>query len=308
MDEDGRTDAEGWSLRLRPNTQYSVTLRICCADANATAVINIAGIGDIPLTDPDGDHLYSGSFQTGPRSSDAVSMTLTVTCGDSAITVSSTLNLIDPEGVVYDAVSGQLLGNATVTALEGQTTGANSTDATFAQWNAADFGQVNPQSTAADGHFSFLTPAGLYRLEAGHSGYQPYRSTDINVVSDPVQYNVPLTPLISDPAKYTVQVSEEGFSPAVLTVELGAVIEWVNVGADSHSATSTSPTVVSPAAAANGWDSGLLGASEAFKTRLNVVGTYTYRDAQNPLSTATIIVQQGGSALNHSIFLPTVRK
>src|SRR5690606_27239526 len=118
--------------------------------------------------------------------------------GSAAVEGSGTV-LIDPEGVVYDVGSAQPVVGATVACMQGQASvSASSSDAIFALWPAAEYGQINPQSTAADGYFSFMTPAGAYRLEAAGSGYQPYRSTDIQVVSEAVRYDIPLTPLVGD--------------------------------------------------------------------------------------------------------------
>jgi plastocyanin len=311
MDENGRTDAEGWSLRLHPNATYSVSVRICCEEANASAAINIADVGLVELSDPDGDHIFTGSFSTGPRDPTPGDMSLTVTCGDNETTANGQVVLIDPAGVVYDAITRQPLAQATVACMEGQATSAGATPTTaFTLWNAADYGnQVNPQSTLADGQFSFLTPAGLYQLVVSKPGYQPYRSTAINVVDEPVRYDTPLTPILTQAANQVIEVSEAGFNPAVLTVTPGAVVEWVNVGSDSHTSTSSNPQPIGPASAAGGWDSGLLAAGESYKLQLTTEGTYIYQDNQNPANTATIIVQpSAGGELTEKTFLPLVAR
>ena len=148
-----------------------------------------------------------------------------------------------------------------------------------------------------------------YQLAVTKSGYQQYRSANVDVVDEPVHYDVPLTPLIAEAAGQVIEMSEAGFSPAVLTVKPGAVIEWVNVGTDSHTATSVNPAVPQPAAASGGWDSGLLAAGESYKFRFNAEGTYTYQDTQNPANTATIIVQQADNpAESQRVFLPVINR
>jgi plastocyanin len=309
MDKNGRTDAEGWSLRLHPNATYTVSVRICCEEANASVAINLGEVGLVELSDPDGDQTFTGSFTTGPRDPTPGDMALTVTCGDNETTASGQVVLIDPAGVVYDATSGQALAGASVACMEGQAVSAGApTTTAFRLWNAADYGnQVNPQSTLADGQFSFLTPAGLYQLVVSKPGYQPYRSTTINVVDEPVRYDTPLTPILAQTADQVIEVSEAGFSPAVLTLAPGVVIEWVNVGNESHTSTSSNPQVVGWASAASGWDSGLLSAGESYKLQLTGAGTYTYQDTQNPANRATIIVQpKAGGGLTEKTFLPLV--
>ena len=91
------------------------------------------------------------------------------------------------------------------------------------------------------------------------------------------------------------------------------MIEWINAGGEVHSSTSITPAVKLEGAAAaaiaadNGaWDSGLLQTGESYKRQLNVEGTYTYQDATNPNSTATIIVKQAEA--NNKVYLPVVSR
>jgi plastocyanin len=311
VDENGRTDAAGWDIRLRPNTTYTVSVRLCCDEPNASVTLTVTN-QSVLLTDPDGDGLYTGSFTTGRRNPAPGELTLTSVCGDSTVINSGSVVLIDPEGVVYDLTTGQPVAGSTVACLEGQPSSAGA-DApmVFSLWNAADYDQVNPQSTVADGYFSFMTPAGRYQLTVAKSGYQPYRSREIAVVSEPVRYDVPLTPVVADAATQVIEISAAGFSPAVVTVAAGAVIEWVNVAEDGHTTTSTSPALPGPSAAdattTGGWDSGLLGVGESYKLLLTTAGVYTYVDAENPAHSATITVQ-GSNATTDSLFLPVITR
>ena len=119
-----------------------------------------------------------------------------------------------------------------------QATGAARDAATvFDLWPAADYDQVNPQLTAADGYFSYFTPAGTYRLAVSRAGYQDYRSTDIEVISEIVRYDVPLTPKIDAAVDHAIIVAENGFEPAYLVVQPGDVVQFVNMDTDGHTAT-----------------------------------------------------------------------
>ncbi len=314
VDETGRTDADGWSVRLRANMHYTLTVKICCTDPNASATIEVPVVGEVALTYAAARDLYVGSFTTGDRAEDPQPepMSLTVVCGDNEITFGGKI-LIDPEGVVYDVNTRQPISAAQVSCLEAvATAGSTGNDSAFSLWPAADYDQINPQSTLADGYFSFWTPAGTYRLAASHAGYQPYRSVDIAVVDELVHYDVWLTPNIADAATQVIEMGDEGFNPAIVTVQPGAVIEWVNLDVDGHTATSDDLVVsATSGAAAVSWDSGLLTGGESYKLRLNSAGTFTYVDRTNPANTATIIVSQAtgnpdtGQVL---IYLPMVQK
>jgi hypothetical protein len=72
----------------------------------------------------------------------------------------------------------------------------------YVPWNAWEFDQVNPQYTGPVsiwpdlvprlGYFSFLVPAGSYRLLATAPGYVPFQSQVLYVTNSPVTLNVPM--------------------------------------------------------------------------------------------------------------------
>lgn len=58
----------GWYVALAPSTTYTVSVRICCDDASTVVTATIPSVGEISLTDADGDHRYTATFTTGgPR-------------------------------------------------------------------------------------------------------------------------------------------------------------------------------------------------------------------------------------------------
>ncbi len=312
VDENGRMDADGWSVRLHPNTAYTVSVQICCQAKTVTATLVISARGAVTLTHSGDDPLYTGVLTTGPRNPASTTMTLTVICSDTVVSDGGSVVLIDPEGQVNDIRTGQPLGEASVANLEANTGAANAQETTaYSLWDGSPYGQINPQTTQNDGQFSFLTPPGAYQLSVNRTGYQAYRSPDLVVVQDPVHYDVGLTPAIQEAAAYTINISTAGFDPMILTVPPGAVVAWVNTDAADHTATSSGAGAATSGATAAAWDSGLLSAGQVYKFRMDTEGSYTYVDQTNPANTATIIVSKetGTPGENQqSIFLPVIQK
>jgi len=304
VDEEGRTDESGWSLRLRPGSTYTVSVQLCCAAPDAGVQLVISDTLTVDMSDPDGDGVYAGVFTAGDAPHTSAAFRIVAHCGSTAVEGSGVV-LIDPEGVVYDVKRAQPLVSSAVACLQAQgDVSGSGADAVFSLWPAADFGQVNPQTTAVDGYFSFFTPVGSYRLEASHSGYQSYRSTDIQVVSEAVRYDIPLTPLVAEPVKHIIQVTEYGFEPAYLAIAPGDVVEWVNMAVDGHTATSLK-AVSSAAVGAANFDSGLLLAGERYQFRFESAGDFSYVDAVNPANAATIVV---GDAVTLKLYLPAITR
>jgi plastocyanin len=304
VDEEGRTDAAGWSIRLRPGATYTVSVKLCCAAPSASVQLVISGTTPLELTDGDGDQVYSGVFTASEVRHAAGSMMLTVQCGDTSFTGSG-VQLIDPEGQVYDVKTAGTLAGAAVACLQAQGTAADAgAAAAYDLWPAADYGQVNPQSTLADGQFNFFTPAGVYRLAVSRTGYQPYRSTDIAVVDEAVHVDVPLTPIVDRAADHVVVITDYGFEPAFLEVGAGEVVEWVNMGIGGHTATSLKAQTGVATVGAAAFDSGLLLAGERYRFEFVEAGGYAVVDRANPANVADILVVNGGEFL----FLPAVRR
>jgi plastocyanin len=222
--------------------------------------------------------------------------------------------LIDPEGNVYDASTGAPIASATVQCQEAQTVAAadGSTNTVFALWNAAEYEQVNPQITAADGYFSFFTPVGTYRLEVAQTGYQPYRSTDIAVVDEAVRYDVPLTPQVDQAATTKILITENGFVPSYVEIAPGSVVEWINLDVEGHTTShpqaTPAHTLATDTTASVAWDSGLLLANESYKLRFDRAGSFDYGDSTNAFNTAVIVVQERlpGPTQTQQVFLPLV--
>jgi plastocyanin len=276
------------SARLQAGETYEVAIQSCADDPNQQITLVLPNGEAVSLSDEDGDGRYTGSFVfSAARSSVSETGTtprLIVTTGSSEQSFELGLQAL-ALGIVRDALSGQALEGASVAALDG---GAGEQGGSGEAWPEAALGQPNPQTTGADGGYSFTSPGGLNRLDVVRAGYQPYRSWNLLAEAGTLAPNLALTPEIAGPADHTIFVSASGFSPAVLTAKPGELIEWVNVELDEHTASGTA------------WDSGALQAGQRYRLRLNRVGSYSYGDAANPLAAATIRVEGGG------LFLPIV--
>lgn len=309
----GRLDESGWSVFLRAEHTYTISVELCCDDPNAQVELELNGTV-IPLSDDDGDGIYTATFTSSGRQVGSIRICvvceLIKRCSDGELT-------IDPEGTVFDILSGTPINAADVACFQ-STGGAASTEQSFALWPAADYGQINPQSVAADGYFSFFTPPGTYQLTVEKDGYQSYRSWDLVVVDTPVHFDVPLTPLIAQSADQRIDITDDGFEPAVIKVTPGSVVEWTNIGDGLHTTTSITPTVsfdgsqaATVTADSGAWDSGLLTPGTSYKRQLMNEGTYTYRDSENPAYTATVIVAEkevSQPSADVMIFIPLVNR
>lgn len=121
--------------------------------------------------------------------------------------------LIDPSGFVFEgSMSNPLEG---VTAVVEEKVGEE-----WKQWNAAFFGQVNPQVTDAEGRYGWDVIKGDWRVIFTKKGYAPYISRIVQVPPPETELNVPLV-RTAPPQIETVtpaQGSSEVKKDAVMTV------------------------------------------------------------------------------------------
>ncbi|MEG2137477.1 MAG: hypothetical protein RRY64_02340, partial [Oscillospiraceae bacterium] len=94
----------------------------------------------------------------------------TVVSGDQTLelVVAEVTLLIDPSGVVVDQ-NGKPLAGVTVTC---QIKNGD----LWTDWDAENYGQVNPQKTGVDGKYGWMVVDGTYRILATCPGYEPYDS------------------------------------------------------------------------------------------------------------------------------------
>ncbi|MCP4539360.1 MAG: DUF11 domain-containing protein [Chloroflexi bacterium] len=313
----GSQDASGWVAQLRPGETYNVSLRFSggASQAEKANILVWVGATKIILTDDDEDDIYEGTFTTpeiptsGQRvkapSATQYDVELSILSGQVESIFGGTVEAA-PGGVVYDVNDANPVEGAMVAAFTVVSDSGEIPFAYYNGWFGEDYGQTNPQTTTVDGTLSFWAPPGTYRLDVSHPDYQPYRSQDIAVVGNLLYDDITLTPVITQEADYVVSVDGDGFDPAVLWVPPGAVVQWVNVDVQDHTATSVASDG-SGTIGTGGWDSGVLAAGELYLFQLDMAETYVYQDGENPSNTGLIIVDPDLIGAGN-IYLPLVLK
>lgn len=236
--------------------------------------------------------------------------------------------LVDPDGYVfdvddggaYDPVSGMY---APITPLEGITVTAYMWYPQWGGWTpwpAHMYGQTNPQVTTgtyADGvpipgYFAFFTPPGLYYLQVtGDNGYQDWRSPVVEVITEIVHVNVPLTRLPDEETTiYPITLTVAGAEPAWLTVPAGSAVAWEVQLRDTDTITDALDWMVNPILHPlsdvdpllnrAGFDAGYLLPGQFYIRRFDQGGTYTYTDANG--HSGTVVV----TSVERKIYLPVV--
>ncbi len=224
--------------RLRSFSQVSFDLRLPCTSA-PTVYLDVTenGLYHAQLPAVSVDPLPGGQWQAhldlwigNVRNSYNVSVVWD--CGSGEQRELLVYILIDPDGYVFN----QSLVNAGATITDSLVTSAVitayvKTGADWAVWPAALYGQTNPQTSdnqstdgvPTPGYYSFLTPAGQYRITANAPGFQPYQSPVLTVITAPVHLDIGLLP---------VQVSQGSlFQPADLSASaLQTNQPWARMG------------------------------------------------------------------------------
>ena len=286
------------NLRLVGNGPFQLGVTSCVDLSQVVSKYIGETEKNITLTDPDQDGRFTGVLDLGARSRSggAVSLSLTVT-NEEGETTFDAAGARETPGQVVDAVTGQPIAGAKVTLLVEQATASSSGSSFGGVPLTGDFGQVNPQTTGADGGFYFAPPPGVYRLLVSAPGYHSYRTSGVTVDDEAVSPIIRLTPAVSDPADVTVVMDEGGFEPDRLTLPPGTVVEWVNGDLAEH------------ATVAELWDSGVLWPGEAFRLRFDETGTFTYGDGENPLNQGEVEVDPSAPPPGtRFIYLPVVAR
>lgn len=285
----GATQTGTW---LRAGETYTIGVNSTSNRPNQNFKVTFEDILISSLRDDDGDGRYTGTFVYnpivlhGPAAADAASL-FRLSISNGGLEQGYDLS-VQPltSGVVRDALTNQPVANAALTLLGAQVQAG--VEAVFSAWTSGALGQPNPQTTGADGAYSFNTPGTLNRVDADRSGYQPYRSYDLDADAGLIAPDIDLTPDIAAAPSTTILATANGFEPAYVKVAPGSVVEWVNVDLAEHTTTNAT------------WDSGVLGAGQSYKFQLMTQGTYTYADATNPENTAVIVVE------GYRLYLPLV--
>lgn len=236
-------------------------------------------------------------------------------CG-TTVSFYTDVNLIDPDGYVYDASKGFNPDQPVQNVLPGTTVTAYAylpEWGGWVPWPAHLYGQQNPQVVGGNGYFAFFTPPGKYYLEATPlPGFQGYRSPVLEVIDTIIHWNIPLTPLPAAAPAARLAVLPQGGSPITITVSAGQVVEWASTlpmeaGEDAYRQYSLVPGVrlwtANPTSASPlGWDSGALAPGGVYRRVFTTPGIYTY--ALGNGQTGSVVVKPA----EKKVYLPAVIK
>lgn len=119
--------------------------------------------------------------------------------------------LIDPSGYVFEGTMDNKL--------EGVQAVVEVKDASgkWVQWDAAKYGQVNPQVTDADGRYGWDVINGEWRVVFTKEGYKPYISRVMKVPPAETELNVPMVK-VTDPM-ITTKAADVGSSNLTITFD-----------------------------------------------------------------------------------------
>lgn len=135
--------------------------------------------------------------------------------------------IFDPSGYVYEALETQRVDGVTATVLTGPTA-----DGPWTPWDAAAFGQTNPQVTTSDGRYGWDVPQGWWLVRYEKEGYRTAYSEPLQVLPEHYDVNVGLHRLAA-PAVASVALTEGADG-----IDL-AFDEWMSVASVSAGVTVT---------------------------------------------------------------------
>ncbi|MEM7801904.1 MAG: carboxypeptidase-like regulatory domain-containing protein, partial [Chloroflexota bacterium] len=277
-----------------PPTLTQIGVHYCGEDPQPTLKLKVGDLDVVLEADAVSPNFYVGSFsleqastlrQDGPT-------TISLEVESEGTLYETSIAVETPaSGQIIDAATGAALSGASITVLVEQET-------TFGDETATTLVQVNETAliSNADGRYGLPVENGTYALIISLDGYQTYRTTEITVEDGELGVDVALVAAESAPTDVEITIDESGFAETVLTVEVGDVVSFVNVGLDSHGVSGDS------------WSSGLLSSGERFKRQFNELGIYPLRDPANPNTTATLVVQEasGPSQDSGEIYMPFI--
>ncbi|TDA68935.1 MAG: DUF11 domain-containing protein [Clostridia bacterium] len=165
-----------------------------------------------PVSMAGSNKVYAGSFTVPTTAFGDVPVKLLYrdASGNSYETTIAELTiLIDPSGYVYDEATNSRLAGVTAVVQQKQA------DDTWRNWDAARFGQINPQLTDEQGRYGWDVPAGTYRVIFSKDGYETYTSGEVVVPPPETELNIGLVAL---EGARLASLTLQGTPPASFTV------------------------------------------------------------------------------------------
>ncbi|MDO8598964.1 MAG: carboxypeptidase regulatory-like domain-containing protein, partial [bacterium] len=147
---------------------------------------------EFEYTDPDGDGVYTAEVSLPVVAGEYEIITIMdhedPSLGSKEIRLTT---VVDPEGYVFERIGGR---EARIAGVQVMIERWSDQRGIFEPWPAGIYRQENPQTTDGSGTYSFLVPAGQYRLFAVARGYRPYTSERFDVqVGSGIHRNIALT-------------------------------------------------------------------------------------------------------------------
>ncbi len=185
----------GWNqnITINPNTgvvtsaivEYTpIDVKVQFSGEVDSAKISFLG-QEYDLT-KDGDHYFGGIPSTWSSYGEQM-LELIFTIGDQVIKLPlmEVIVLIDPSGYVFEGSMENRLQGATAVVEQ-------SINGRWQQWNAAFYGQINPQVTDEEGRYGWDVIQGDWRVIFSKEGYDTYTSRTVVVPPAETELNVPL--------------------------------------------------------------------------------------------------------------------
>ena len=135
--------------------------------------------------------------------------------------------ILDPSGIVYEAVESNVLSDVTATIYQ---------DGSTTAWDASAYDQTNPQTTGASGGYAWDVPTGTWRVKFTKDGYNVAQTDPLTVPPPHMNLKTAMSsiavPTVVSAAAYRDYVelvfSQYMSTTDTLTVPEGYTCEWVN--------------------------------------------------------------------------------
>lgn len=219
----------------------------------------------------------------------------------------------DPDGYVFDVTQGLDPISPTLHALQGITVTCM---VSIPQWGGwvpwpAELwdNQINPQVTGESGYFAFFTPPGHYYLQVdAPQDFQDWRSPVVEVITEVVHVNVPLTPA-GLPDIYRVTLNHNGPDTPVITISVGSTVEWIAemsglLPPETLAQWIENPVLrllsaLDPLSNRLGFDSGMFPPGQRYRRQFTQPGVFEYDDG---------LGHSGRIVVIGKVYLPVVRR